>query len=485
MERITLELGELVRNAHKDNIIDVINTISMHEDVVSSHKEWERADQHWKDVTKSKAEDSEIIAAAALVRETRKKKDSIADAAAILAREAAENSGILIDYDKDTLGVARQAGNVEELSPEWHNLRRGGVGGSTVSKVLGFHWKSHVGAPVYYDTDELQDIITDLAVEKLTDVKKVEDITSGVLFRGHQWEPALLAYFAATYKKKVGVSKATWRGREKVQVVNVDGIILDDDGNPEGIVECKTSSREWTWQWGVPIGYRAQTLWYLNATGLKYAYVVVRFDSGSFDIHKIEAGDTVDDTDNTKTIMEYFPEIYRVWETIDVYKEYPEDLWEDNSRLRKEELSTLGFVNDDGTLDGELGELIKDGVVVQASIVAPYERMDAKFSLPQSLVVDGKKFIMSDISPILFPVTVSTESHDHGRFITTSECVGLLGDSMIFAVDTPTYEWVCRTVGVDGVVNMSAVRRYSTLQPGLEDFEDEHDMVQWLEENAG
>ena len=479
MEKITQEYSQEVNNATSDNVEEIITRISNYPDVKETHDRWEQADKDWKDATKYSRDDATIMSKAALVREHRKAKDAVADQAAILACQAAENSGILIEYTEKTLGKATQIGDVEELSADWHRLRQGGIGGSTVSKVLGFHWKSHCGYPVYYNKAEQQDIITGLALEKMATVGEVHNPTSGVLFRGHQWEPALLALFAKQYAKNVAVSKATWRGGIPYQVVNVDGIILDDEGNPEGLVECKTSSREWTWRWGVPVGYRAQVLWYLNATGLDYAYVVVRFDSGSFDFFRINADDTIDGTDKTKTITEYLDDLDQAWVDINRYREYPLDLWDDNSGLYGELDGTLGFVLDDGSLDPDIELFVEDSVILKIDTVQVYERMDPKFTKAHIVTADDKTYVCDDVSDVLYDIP---EAPRQAKTISSKDIEKIIGDKTIVAVDTETYDYVSRVFGSDGVVNISAVRRFFEVAPAEKDFEKASDVLSWLED---
>lgn len=483
MEKVVYDYQNVVGSTDADEVLQALTGISQHPDVVATHEQWESHDGQWKESQKSFASNLEVMQHAALTRESMKVKNTVHDAAATIACQIAEKSGILVDYNEDTLGDAEAIDSVPELSAAWHNLRRGGIGGSTVSKVLGFHWKTRNGHPVMMDEFEYAETITDMAIEKMTKVHRAAIPTSGVLYRGHQWEPVSLVWLAITHGINVGVSKKTWRGAHPLQVINVDGIILDDDGRPEGIVECKTSSRTWTWQWGVPTHYRAQVLWYLNATGLKYAHLVVRFDNGTFDVFTINADETVDGTEETRQITsdEYMSEIEEAWEEIQRYMGDHDLLWSMSDRLSTEKRAVKkyfdtddqgAFANDDFL---DLVEDEEDVNVVSISLEAPYERMDESFTIPTSIAING---VSTNISGAIYPLyETSVSEHDS---VSLDSVLDDLGDKILVAQDSDTYTYLTDRVGRKNVIHISALARIVDDAPGQPDFSSHEDVVSWI-----
>lgn len=483
MEKVVYDYKKYVGNTNPDDVYEALTEISQHPDVVSTHEQWEHLDEKWKDSQKRFDSKYEIMKNAALTRESMAVKNTVHDAAATIACEIAENSDILIDYDGDKLGDATAIDSVPELSAAWHNLRRGGIGGSTVSKILGFHWKTRNGYPVMMDNLEYTEMITDMAVEKMTKVHHASAPTSGVLYRGHQWEPVSLAWLSLTHGINIGVSKKTWRGSHPLQVINVDGIILDDDGNPEGIVECKTSSRTWTWQWGVPTHYRAQVLWYLNATGLKRAELVVRFDNGTFDVFTIHADETVDGTDQTEKITseKYMGKIEDAWEEIQKYMDNHESLWSMSERLSSEKHAVAQYFDTDDQgafVNDEFLDLVEDEdsvSVVKVSLEAPYERMDESFTIPVSVCVNGSSYALSGaVYPLystLIPENVTTTLND-----VLKDCKG----TTIIAQDSDTYSYLSKRVGLKNVIHISALSRIIDDNPGAQDLGSYDDVVSWI-----
>ena len=215
-----------------------IEAIVYDEEVLRTHDEWEKVDRAWKSERRffNEYETEESFESttelAAEVRIAEKAKDLAHDRASRRGYSLALESGLIEEWDGEKLGHAVKAGSVEELSPEWHELRRGGIGGSALGKILGYHWMSKCGHIIMMDEEEHREGIATLAGEKVAPKEKVTYENSGVIYRGHQWEPVLLAWYANNHNVRVGISKDTWRGHLPYQVINVDGLILGDDGEP-------------------------------------------------------------------------------------------------------------------------------------------------------------------------------------------------------------------------------------------------------------
>lgn len=483
MEKVVYDYNHVVGSTDKEEVLETLVAISQHDDVISSHRTWEDYDQQWKDSQKDKESKISIMKNAALTRESKKAKDSIHDAAATLACEIAEESGVLIDYDEDTLGDATVIDGVPELSADWHNLRRKGIGGSSVSKVLGFHWMSHNGSPIMVDDAEREEMITDMAIEKMTPVIHASIPQEGVLYRGHQWEPVSLAWLSLTHGYNVAVSKKTWRGKHPLQVINVDGIIVDDKGNPEGIVECKTSSRTWTWQWGVPTHYRAQVLWYLNATGLDYAKVVVRFDDGTFDVFSIDADETVDGTDLTEKITSdaYMSVIEKAWEDMSYYMDNHDSLWSQSPRLRKEKKDIrtyYGHDNEGYFVTDDFLDIVEneDFSVISCDLTAPYERMDESFTIPVSITINNTT---ESVSGAIYPLYDTEVLKDDSR--TAQEVLEGIESTVVIAQDSETFDYLHNQCDMDNVIHISALARLVDDNPGKADFSSYNEVIEWID----
>ena len=71
--------------------------------------------------------------------------------------------------------------------------------------------------------------------------------------------------------------------------------LITKNGNtePEGILEVLTSSNKSDWKAGVPVGHRAKSLYELDATGLKYADVVVLINDSETVKHRVFADEDV------------------------------------------------------------------------------------------------------------------------------------------------------------------------------------------------
>lgn len=226
------------------------------------------------------------------------------------------------DYSRPTLGAAREFAHVEEGSADWLNLRKEGLGGSQILAAAGYELGSN-GKLKKLSEKERGYALADLLEDKAT-VATDEDVSpsgSGAAWRGHVWEPALLAQYQKDNPDiRVAVGKATWKGEKDYQVINVDGIALDGDGEPHHLLECKNSDAAHKWENGVPVDYRAQQLYYLEATGLPYADVVARVD-GKTQVHRIMRGESIDGTEDGLTINDITPDIDQTWDQVVAFKQ--------------------------------------------------------------------------------------------------------------------------------------------------------------------
>lgn len=171
------------------------------------------------------------------------------------------------EYRLDTLGSAVKTLTLPDNTPEWHEQRSKGIGGSDIGAIFGVSpWNSR----------------DDIFKIKTGQVKPEPQKTgSGALWRGSTWESRIASMYAERNPDKLLVHcKSSWVNNSRPhQFANLDGLVYDPEtGKPESILEIKTSSTPGSWEHGVPKYYRMQVLWYMDAFGIKKGIVAVLLD---------------------------------------------------------------------------------------------------------------------------------------------------------------------------------------------------------------
>lgn len=174
----------------------------------------------------------------------------------------------------DIIGDAVRVGNFENNSPQWHALRKTGIGGSDVAAITNCNpWTSPFTLWAK-KTGRIEDSVgSSEAAEWGTRLEPV------VIDKFEQEHPDLIVH------RNVG----TWAHRERPwQLANPDAIIEDQAGN-FGILEIKTARYEDDWANGVPAYYRTQVNWYLQTFNFKHAYVATLFSGSHYQEYELEA----------------------------------------------------------------------------------------------------------------------------------------------------------------------------------------------------
>ncbi len=183
------------------------------------------------------------------------------------------------------LGNAVFLGDFEAQSPEWHEVRAGGIGGSDVAAILGLSkWTSAYS---------LWCKKSGLVPDDFSDNEAME--------WGRLLEPVVFGKFAASHSSWGLATTGTWAHKDRLwQVCNPDGLITFEDGS-QGILEIKTARYEDDWivpaegvvgaAAGVPDYYRTQVQYYLNCFGFDKAYVAVLFSGSKYREFLIPADD--------------------------------------------------------------------------------------------------------------------------------------------------------------------------------------------------
>jgi len=158
---------------------------------------------------------------------------------------------------------------------EWLKLRKRGIGGSDVSSILGINkWKSEL----------------ELWLEK-TDQECGLPAENEAMMWGGIMEPVIRNHFSEVTGRKVIEVKAIIQSiKYPFMIANVDGITVDDEGNP-AVLEIKTTSeyKRHDWDNAVPDYYQVQVQHYLCVTGLNKAYVAVLIGGNTFRVFEVNA----------------------------------------------------------------------------------------------------------------------------------------------------------------------------------------------------
>lgn len=157
-------------------------------------------------------------------------------------------------------GKAVLIGNFENQSPEWHELRSKGIGGSQVGTILGLNqWES-----AYTLWAKLSGKIS----ESFEQNEK--------MFWGTVLEPVIRDEWAKQNPEFEVFETGTWADGWKH--ANPDGILKL--GDEFGLLEIKTAGYRWD---VVPPSYVAQCQWYMYLLGLKWCKLVVLFQGNTLE----------------------------------------------------------------------------------------------------------------------------------------------------------------------------------------------------------
>ena len=224
-----------------------------------------------------------------------------------------------IEYDSERLGNCVRTVAYSSGTREWLEQRQGGIGGSDVGSILKVD-KEYAASNFAEVFDSKVSAYTE---EEIAEQASNNSEFTGATGRGNAWEPAIIRRFAEENPDMtVLYTKASWRNKDDMTgYANVDGLLATDGVNPDGILEIKTASDAKKWDCGVPVGYRAQVLWYLKNTGFKYAHVAVMIDDHEYRSYRIEAGETIDGTPEGKTLEEEMPKIKKFWQTVETTRQ--------------------------------------------------------------------------------------------------------------------------------------------------------------------
>lgn len=167
----------------------------------------------------------------------------------------------------------------EPGSDAWHAARSQGIGGSEISAVIGL-------SP--YES------AFSLWHRKRGLIEPVEESTE--MYWGKKHEPTICDEYAKQHPDQLVIPAGTYHGTGRPwQIVNPDRFAINKTTGEITVIEAKTSRDAEGWgEPGtdqVPVYYRAQVRWYLNALGLRRAIVAVLIAGSDYREYVVEADD--------------------------------------------------------------------------------------------------------------------------------------------------------------------------------------------------
>lgn len=149
----------------------------------------------------------------------------------------------------------------EDDETEWLKARTRGIGGSDVGAICGVSPFTSARQVYLNKTGQFQDAL------------KPNDAAKERMHFGHMLEPIVAdEYSQRTGNKVVAVNATLVHKDHPWALANVDRLIVDNDGRPIGVLECKTTSEYMNEEWEsgeILLSYIYQINWYLWILGLE------------------------------------------------------------------------------------------------------------------------------------------------------------------------------------------------------------------------
>lgn len=238
-----------------------------------------------------------------------------------------------------------------EDEEEWLKARTKGIGGSDVGSICGVNTYSSARLVYFKKTGQFEE-----STGNFSDTSKER------MHFGHMLEPVVADEFARRTGKRIAVSPATLCSAEYPwAIANVDRFILDDEGKPYGILECKTAGEFMKDDWAeadLPISYLYQLNWYMWVCGLKYGALACLVGGNKFYYYEIFFNEELFNT-------EIFPAVDKFWNYNVKNLIAPEITGSDADTEFVNKINSDVIKNSEKMLEGdvlnELAATIKDG----------------------------------------------------------------------------------------------------------------------------
>lgn len=186
----------------------------------------------------------------------------------------------------------------EDDEATWLDNRSKGIGGSDIGAICG---------------------VSEYASPRIMYLKKTGQFDSTGEFSdaskermrfGHLLEPVVANEYAVRSGKKIAYSPGTFQHiNYPWALANVDRFIVDDEGIPYGVLECKTAGEFLNGDWAegdLPLSYIYQLSWYLWVTGLKYGAFACLVGGNKFYFYEVFF-------DETYFMSEIFSKVDKFW----------------------------------------------------------------------------------------------------------------------------------------------------------------------------
>jgi len=288
----------------------------------------------------------------ARINEYRKLTARMAQVASLLREDEERRAGTFLSYDDDTLNGLVASGDYEINSPEWHEARGNGIGGSDVGAIMRVD-------PQYASanyTRVVESKTTAIQPNENDELYSTKDDLTTPIGRGNAWEEFLRYHVQDRHPElRVGFCKTSWHGGAGVEYrhANFDGLFLDADGKPEGILEIKTGSNAKKWgapELGldaVPPAYRKQVLWYAANAGFTYGKIIVMlsdYDYREYDFR-------LDTPAMREEVREMFEVTDRFWSEIQKFRAESANASDSSNRLFRKTNSLSSRVSLDALVE--------------------------------------------------------------------------------------------------------------------------------------
>lgn len=201
--------------------------------------------------------------------------------------------------DENSIGNCFLVESFHPNSRKWLESRKNTVGGSDVSALVEYDFVPE-DKRTFFIRNGLerceQSKTKPLTDEQYSKSLHLSSGGYGALYRGSVWEDRIRDKYAEDYPDEtVFNAKGQYMNNDhQWQKANFDGLLArSGEESPSGVLELKTSSVPEKWDNGIPIGYRAQTLYYLHTTGLSWARVRVCINDHEYKDFDLKANDPV------------------------------------------------------------------------------------------------------------------------------------------------------------------------------------------------
>lgn len=188
----------------------------------------------------------------------------------------------------------------QEDEEAWKAARTRGIGGSDVGSICGVN---------EYSSPRL--VYLKKTGQYLEGDNEFSDASKERMHFGHLLEPIVADEFSRRAGKAVVASPATVHHKDVTwAIANVDRFIVDKDGVPVGILECKTAGERLNDIWlegNIPTSYMYQLLWYMWVTGLNYGALACIVGGNKFYYYEVYFNDELFNN-------EILPKVTKFWE---------------------------------------------------------------------------------------------------------------------------------------------------------------------------